>query len=145
MKAWSKYNPIKCGDVRSLVPLVSVHEVMSEGCGHMDRATLTFFNLIRPMMALFVLVSRNTTHPPVHSEGYSLKHTAEQSVQHRTTQQRLHNVNIAWPICWLIFIIQLIHNYRQLPHNNPCWARIFTSFWLSYLPELLLKPSNKQK
>lgn len=95
MKARRRYNPIKRNDIRSLVPLVSVHETMSEGCGHMDQATLTFFNLIRPMMALFVLVSRNTTRRPVHSEGYSLKHTAEQSVRHRTTQQRLHNGDIA--------------------------------------------------
>lgn len=95
MKAWNECNPIKCGDIRSLVPLVSVREMMSEGYGHMDQATLIFFNLIRPTMALSVLVSRNKSHPPVHSEGYSLKYKAKESVKHRTTQQQLYKIQIA--------------------------------------------------
>lgn len=99
MKARSKANPIMYGGIRSLVQLVSVHEIKSEGFGLTDQATLIFFNLIRLMMVLFGLVSTNTTHHPVHSKGYSLKHTAEQWVQYRATQQRLHSVDVAWPIC----------------------------------------------
>lgn len=75
MKAWSKASPVMCGGIRSLVQLVSVHDIKSEGFGLTDQATLIFFNLIRLMMVLFGLVSTNTTHPPVHSKGYSLKHS----------------------------------------------------------------------
>lgn len=101
-------NPIKVGDIRSLVPLVSVREMVSEGYGHADQATLIFFNLIRPTMAPYVLASRNTTHPPVRSEGYSLKHTADESVEHRTTR---HNVQPAWPLRWLMNPFIITGNY----------------------------------
>lgn len=75
MKARSRYNPIKYSDIRSLVQVVSVHVMVSEGQGHRDPASLTSFNLIRPMTALSALVSRNTFHPRHQTEGCSLKHT----------------------------------------------------------------------
>lgn len=62
--------------------------MVSEGQGHRDPASLTSFNLIRPMTALSVLVSRNTFHPRHQTEGCSLKCT-ERSVQLRHTQQGL--------------------------------------------------------
>lgn len=38
MKAWSQAKPITRGGIRSLLQLVSVHQMMSEGFGHTDQA-----------------------------------------------------------------------------------------------------------
>lgn len=136
MKAWSKANPIMYGGIRSLVQLVSVHEIKSEGFGLTDQATLIFFNLIR-LMVLFGLVSTNTTHPPVHSKGYSLKHTAEQWVQHWTTQQRLHSVHAAWPICSPINQFMITGNFFMTTLVVPVFSlpsdfHIYQSFYSNH-------------